>query len=182
MQYHSFFRNLQAEVALLLKKSSKMMRQTRIGIMWMFLWQKMTFTHRGKKFIPVVNWEPTCIRWILESPEQRNMINTKSVVWPNLAYMATKGDVLGNKFFWDVRDNFKMPKLSNNVSFSLVIVQALVWARQPLNPLHPNISKHFLHTVLNTFPKVPTRRICWTIKSLFSWWSFPLFSWPQRLF
>ena len=91
----------------------------------------------GEKFIPVVNWEPTCIRWILESPEQRNMINTKSVVWPNLAYMATKGDVLGNKFFWDVRDNFKMPKLSNNVSFSLVIVQSLVWARQPaFTPKH----------------------------------------------
>ena len=33
------------------------------------------------------------------------------------------------------------------------------------NPLHPNISMHILHTVLYTFPKVLTRRICLTIKS-----------------
>ena len=29
-----------------------------------------------------------------------------------------------------------------------------------LNPLHPNISMHILHTVLYTFRKVLTRRIC----------------------
>ena len=45
------------------------------------------------------------------------------------------------------------------------------------NPLHPNISIHILHTVLYTFNKVLTRRICLTIKSFFSWWSFSLFSW-----
>ena len=39
-------------------------------------------------------------------------------------------------------------------------------------PLHPNISMHVLHTVLFTFPEVPTRR-------LFSGWSFSLFSRPQ---
>ena len=37
-----------------------------------------------------------------------------------------------------------------------------------LIPLHPNISMHILHTVLYTFPKVLTRRICLTIKSFFS--------------
>ena len=42
-----------------------------------------------------------------------------------------------------------------------------------VNPLQPNISVYILHTVLFTFPKVLTRRICLTIKSLFSWWSFP---------
>ena len=47
-----------------------------------------------------------------------------------------------------------------------------------INPLHPNISMHILHTVLYTFLKVLTRRICLTIKSFFSWWSFPLFLWP----
>ena len=47
-----------------------------------------------------------------------------------------------------------------------------------LNPLHPNISIHIHHTVLCTFTKVLTRRLCLTIKSFFSWWSFPLFSWP----
>ena len=34
-------------------------------------------------------------------------------------------------------------------------------------PLHPNISRHILHTVLNTFPKVLTRRICLTIKRFY---------------
>ena len=46
-----------------------------------------------------------------------------------------------------------------------------------INPLHPNISLQVLHTFLHTFPNVLTRRICLTIKSLFDWWSFPLFSW-----
>ena len=36
-------------------------------------------------------------------------------------------------------------------------------------------------TVLCTFPKMLTRRICLTIKSFFTWWSFPLFSWPYCL-
>ena len=37
---------------------------------------------------------------------------------------------------------------------------------------------HFLHTVPYTFPDVLTRRIFLTIKNLFRWWSFSLFSWP----
>ena len=41
-----------------------------------------------------------------------------------------------------------------------------------------NISMHLLHTVLYTFPMVLIRRNCSTIKSIFWWWSFPLFSWP----
>ena len=47
---------------------------------------------------------------------------------------------------------------------------------QCVNPLHPSISMHILHTVLFTFPKALSRRICLTIKSFFSWWSYPLFS------
>ena len=42
-----------------------------------------------------------------------------------------------------------------------------------LNPFHPNIQIHNLHTVLNTLPKVLTRRISLTIKSFFSSWSLP---------
>ena len=34
-----------------------------------------------------------------------------------------------------------------------------------LNPLHPKISMHILHTVFYTFPKVLSRRFCLTIKS-----------------
>ena len=50
-----------------------------------------------------------------------------------------------------------------------------------VNPLHPNISMHILHTVLYTFPKRLTRRICFTINSCFSWWSSLLFSWLSCL-
>ena len=46
-----------------------------------------------------------------------------------------------------------------------------------LNSLHPNISMHFLHTVLYTFPNALARRICLTIKNFFSCLSLPLFSW-----
>ena len=45
--------------------------------------------------------------------------------------------------------------------------------------LHPKISIHILHTVLYKFPKVLRRRICLTIKSSCTCWSFTLFSWPQ---
>ena len=44
-------------------------------------------------------------------------------------------------------------------------------------PLHPNISMNILQTVLYTFPKVLTGRICLKIKSFISWWSVPWFSW-----
>ena len=46
-----------------------------------------------------------------------------------------------------------------------------------INPLHPNISMHILHTVLFTLPNVLTRRICLTFESFFSKWSLSLFSW-----
>ena len=47
-----------------------------------------------------------------------------------------------------------------------------------LNPLHPIISLHILHTALYTFLKVLKRRICLPIKSLLTCWPFPSFSWP----
>ena len=48
-------------------------------------------------------------------------------------------------------------------------------------PFPPNISMQILHTILNTIPKRLTRRICVTIKSCFSWWSSPPFSWLSCL-
>ena len=47
-----------------------------------------------------------------------------------------------------------------------------------VNPLHPNISMHLLHTVFHAFFKVLTRRICLTIKSFSGWFSFALFLSP----
>ena len=40
---------------------------------------------------------------------------------------------------------------------------------------------HILQTVLYVFPWVLKRRICFIIKTFFSWWSSPLFSWPRCL-
>ena len=59
-------------------------------------------------------------------------------------------------------------------SYSIQRFQGFLF--RPYPPLHSNISIHILHTVLLTFPRVLTRRICLTIKSFFSWWSVPLFS------
>ena len=39
-----------------------------------------------------------------------------------------------------------------------------------VNPFHPNISMHILHTVLFTFPKLLTKRIYLSIKRFFRWW------------
>ena len=45
-----------------------------------------------------------------------------------------------------------------------------------INPLHPKISMHTLHTVFCSTPKVLTKRICLSVLRIFSWWSFPSFS------
>ena len=50
-----------------------------------------------------------------------------------------------------------------------------------VDPFHPSINEHILHTVLYTFPKMLTRRICLKVKSFFNWRSFPLFFWPRCL-
>ena len=39
------------------------------------------------------------------------------------------------------------------------------------------ISMLIFPAVIHIFPRVLLRRICLTIESFFSWWSFPLFSW-----
>ena len=44
-----------------------------------------------------------------------------------------------------------------------------------VNPLHPNIIIHILHTFLYKFPWVLTRKICSTIKLFCGRQSFPLF-------
>ena len=44
--------------------------------------------------------------------------------------------------------------------------QNIAW----LNPVQPNISMYFPHTLLFTFPMVLETRICLTLKSLLNWW------------
>ena len=42
-------------------------------------------------------------------------------------------------------------------------------------PLHSNISMQFLYTVLYTFPKVFTRRVCPSVKTILSLQQFSFF-------
>ena len=48
-------------------------------------------------------------------------------------------------------------------------IQVKTVYKKLLTFLHPNISMHILLTVLYTFPMILTKRICLTIKSVFSW-------------
>ena len=52
----------------------------------------------------------------------------------------------------------------------------LLLKSKQFNSLHPNINMHILHTVLYTFLKVLTRRICLTIAGFCNCGSFPQFS------
>ena len=86
---------------------------------------------------------------------------------------------------WFVCLERKMPRVFQLVVFvySTLTILALVCViqdvfRSSFNPLRLNISMHILHNIFHTIPKVLTRRMRLTIKSFFSWWSFPLFSWP----
>ena len=51
-----------------------------------------------------------------------------------------------------------------------------------INPFHPKIGVYILHTVLFTFLLILTRRMCLTIRSFLSLWSFSLHSWPYIWF
>ena len=53
------------------------------------------------------------------------------------------------------------------ISFSVVLAVGDCWSKL-INPLHFTISLHICQTVLYTFPKVLTRRICLTIKGFLS--------------
>ena len=63
--------------------------------------------------------------------------------------------------------------------FFRIIDHVYTWLRSKcVIPFHPNISLHILHTVPHTFLQVLTKRFCSLIMSLYTWRSFPLFSWP----
>ena len=60
-------------------------------------------------------------------------------------------------------------KMGKGANLSSLLKYRCLLNRGSFNPLHPNISIHILHTVLDTFPKVLKRRICITIKSFYNW-------------
>ena len=95
-------------------------------------------------------------------------------LWP--LCFPTRGHCL---FFLSPGPEVKMISGRMSRAHDKILAGYLWWTSSScLNPLHVNIGMHILHTVVNTFPKVLTRRICLLIKSFFHWWSFPLFSWP----
>ena len=87
-------------------------------------------------------------------------------------FFFTQGNLQGGR----VEDHRMM--FTTAIIYSSSTLHIYIWLHDVFNPLHPNIRMHILHTVLYTFPDVVARRICLTIKRLFSWLSFPLFSWP----
>ena len=99
-----------------------------------------------------------CVPTIVEVPLKR--------------FFFTQGNLQGGR----VEDHRMM--FTTAIIYSSSTLHIYNWLHDVFNPLHPNIRIHILHTVLYTFPDVVARRICLTIKRLFSWLSFPLFSWP----
>ena len=91
---------------------------------------------------------------------------------PFLFILLTVGHTFLMMLFWEfrVKSSYISP-----LTFFLGLISHLLY------PLHLYISIHILHTVLYTFPKVPTKRIYVTIRTFFCWWSFPLFLWPVCL-
>ena len=86
-----------------------------------------------------------------------------------LSDVAVEREVEGDLFLHDVGQGlcFKPGTFDGCIRFghSLWFI-----VRSPLiNPLHPNISVHILHTVLCTLTKVLTRRICLNIVNFFNW-------------
>ena len=82
-----------------------------------------------------------------------------------LTYLVFKSDILRRcgSFLPDLKSC-----RSNDVTYLLRVSVECFNFLLLVNPLHPNIGIHILHTVLYTFPKELIRRIYLTIKSFFS--------------
>ena len=59
--------------------------------------------------------------------------------------------------------NWRLLETVKKISF----FRRFPWRSRAFNLLYPNISMHFLHTVLYTFPEVLTRRICFKNQELY---------------
>ena len=74
--------------------------------------------------------------------------------------------------------------LQENLFNIIIYIFAIQFAIHFLKYLQENlfnIIMYILHSVFYTFPKVLTGRICSTIKSCFSFWSFPVYLSPSCL-
>ena len=66
--------------------------------------------------------------------------------------------------------NFATALILKPCVYKINTVAAIARTSQPFTPYHQYA---IFHTVLCTIDKMLTRRMCLTIKSFFSWWSFP---------
>ena len=92
----------------------------------------------------------------------KGLIGSSKAIHDNTALRYSMIDQRDLHLFFSQSDAKLKPKAVHILSLMVTHIISL-------NPLHPNISVHILHTVLHTYPKVLMRRICLTIKSLFSW-------------
>ena len=133
------------------------------------------FFTRGEwlKYIHIINQkriEKIMLRLIIlqRCISQNQGINLSWIIITNTLWEITRPTVPNCCCFNIFLNLFDPAKIKYSAQF-----------HQPwFNPLHSNISMHILFTVSYSFPEVLTRRICFTNKSFFSWWSFPLFLWP----
>lgn len=87
--------------------------------------------------------------------------------------MAKKGHNPNNISYWKYNlVQLKSPQKSQTQIFHTITC---------INPLHPDISTHIIHTVFHTFPWTQIRRISLIIKGCICW-EFPLFSLPNVWF
>ena len=109
----------------------------------------LTGTHLGRRPSKITRFPSICI-WTL----------TRSV---GLAMNCPKAPAL-------------IPAITDFLGIKDLRSDQMLLSRALFNPLHSDISRCILHTVLHTFPEKLTRRICFTIKNFLSWLSFLWFS------
>ena len=125
------------------------------------------------RFLQVIKW----FRVHFGIHEHETKFSFTNNLWSlnelNNSWVAVNSNSTGNNWI----TCYKWTFISTFVLFSDLLFSVCI-RLTCFNPLRRNIKILDLLTVLYAFPKVLTRRISWTIKSLFSLRSFPLFSWP----
>ena len=143
----------------------------------------MLMNPESKGVIPILLWiinyntlfpfDRLIILWKLLKTQEKNITWTSRNLQTNhclhhLSRCSWKKTAQYLELCWQtIRRNIPTSEKQQNSSIHFLSICEL---------FHPNISIHILCIVFYTFPLVLTRRICLPIRSLSSWWSFPLFS------
>ena len=136
--------------------------------MWQVLICKVCSTHHSTH-------RYTCIRHVTHNNWCCNDPNPTTLRYEEINLLCKLGDISATHNHLMMK-NLSRLKIILLVTYKSINLYAVSFIWKFFTPSHPNISMHILHTVLYTFAKELTRRICLSIKSFFSWWSFTLFS------